>query len=70
MSEKRSIFEDASEIKETPKASGDLISGGRDGKPHVVRIWLMLLFALVVLMIAIGGLTRLTDSGLSITEWA
>jgi cytochrome c oxidase assembly protein subunit 15 len=30
----------------------------------------MALFALVVVMIAVGGLTRLTDSGLSITEWA
>ena len=30
----------------------------------------MLLFALVVAMIAVGGTTRLTDSGLSITEWA
>jgi cytochrome c oxidase assembly protein subunit 15 len=29
----------------------------------------MILFALVVVMIAVGGLTRLTDSGLSITEW-
>ena len=29
----------------------------------------MALFGLVVLMIAVGGLTRLTDSGLSITEW-
>ena len=29
----------------------------------------MVLFALVVVMIAVGGLTRLTDSGLSITEW-
>jgi cytochrome c oxidase assembly protein subunit 15 len=29
----------------------------------------MVLFALVVIMIAVGGLTRLTDSGLSITEW-
>ena len=27
------------------------------------------LFALVVAMIVVGGLTRLTDSGLSITEW-
>jgi cytochrome c oxidase assembly protein subunit 15 len=30
----------------------------------------MALFALVVLMVAVGGLTRLTDSGLSITVWA
>jgi cytochrome c oxidase assembly protein subunit 15 len=35
-----------------------------------MRIWLQVLFALVVIMIAVGGLTRLTDSGLSITEWA
>ena len=28
-----------------------------------------MLFALVVAMIAVGGLTRLTDAGLSITEW-
>jgi hypothetical protein len=40
------------------------------GARRAVRVWLMVLFALVVLMIAVGGLTRLTDSGLSITEWA
>ena len=31
--------------------------------------WLAVLFFLVSIMIAVGGLTRLTDSGLSITEW-
>ncbi len=31
--------------------------------------WLLLMFLLVSSMIVIGGLTRLTDSGLSITEW-
>jgi cytochrome c oxidase assembly protein subunit 15 len=34
-----------------------------------VRAWLSILAALVVLMVAIGGATRLTGSGLSITEW-
>lgn len=34
-----------------------------------IRRWLILMFTLVVLIIAVGGLTRLTDSGLSITEW-
>jgi cytochrome c oxidase assembly protein subunit 15 len=29
----------------------------------------VVLFLLVVAMIVVGGLTRLTDSGLSITEW-
>jgi cytochrome c oxidase assembly protein subunit 15 len=36
---------------------------------NLVRIWIFLLAALVVLMIAVGGATRLTGSGLSITEW-
>ncbi len=35
---------------------------------HIQR-WLILMFTLIVLIIAVGGLTRLTDSGLSITEW-
>lgn len=34
-----------------------------------VRIWLLTLAALVLLMVTIGGATRLTGSGLSITEW-
>ena len=34
-----------------------------------VRAWLWLVAALVVAMITVGGATRLTDSGLSITEW-
>ena len=31
--------------------------------------WLMFMFFLVAFMIVVGGLTRLTDSGLSITKW-
>ncbi len=34
-----------------------------------VRIWLLIMIILVFFMIVVGGLTRLTDSGLSITEW-
>ncbi|KFG68527.1 COX15/CtaA family protein [Microvirga sp. BSC39] len=34
-----------------------------------VRTWIYTLAALVVLMVAVGGATRLTGSGLSITEW-
>ena len=34
-----------------------------------LRVWLLTLFLLIVLMVAVGGLTRLTDSGLSITAW-
>ena len=35
----------------------------------VIRIWLLSMIILVFSMIMVGGLTRLTDSGLSITEW-
>ena len=41
-------------------------AGGADA----IRAWLLLLGVLVYAMILIGGATRLTDSGLSITEWA
>ncbi|MEQ9317247.1 MAG: COX15/CtaA family protein [Henriciella sp.] len=34
-----------------------------------VRRWLVLIGVMVYAMILIGGMTRLTDSGLSITEW-
>jgi cytochrome c oxidase assembly protein subunit 15 len=34
-----------------------------------VRTWLWLVAALVFTMVVVGGATRLTDSGLSITEW-
>ena len=41
-----------------------------DGERHAaVRAWLWLVAALVFLMVIVGGATRLTDSGLSITEW-
>ena len=35
----------------------------------LVRAWLLLIAVMVYLMILVGGATRLTDSGLSITEW-
>ena len=34
-----------------------------------LKLWLIILFLLIVSMVAVGGLTRLTDSGLSITAW-
>ncbi|MEO0917349.1 MAG: COX15/CtaA family protein, partial [Pseudomonadota bacterium] len=71
MNQKRSIFEDVSDdTAARPAATAGVIDqAARKGARGAVRVWLMILFALVVLMIAVGGLTRLTDSGLSITEW-
>ncbi len=38
-------------------------------KNNYVSYWLLLITLLVAIMIIVGGLTRLTDSGLSITRW-
>ena len=35
----------------------------------LLSIWLITMFFIIAIMIVVGGLTRLTDSGLSITEW-
>jgi len=40
--------------------------------PHattLLRLWLAVVAAMIIAMILVGGATRLTDSGLSITEW-
>jgi cytochrome c oxidase assembly protein subunit 15 len=68
-SKTRSIFEDVSDIQKPLAAPGGIDAGGK-GARGAIRVWLMMLFTLVVVMIIVGGLTRLTDSGLSITEWA
>ncbi len=70
MAQKRSIFEDVTTTERpTAPPRGGLIDKRGHGARGAIRIWLFVLFAMVMAMIAVGGLTRLTDSGLSITEW-
>lgn len=38
-------------------------------RPIALANWLFFVAGLVLVMIAVGGITRLTESGLSITEW-
>ena len=38
-------------------------------RPEALIRWLMFIAALVFAMVVVGGITRLTESGLSITEW-
>jgi cytochrome c oxidase assembly protein subunit 15 len=38
-------------------------------RPLAIANWLWSLTALIFLMVVVGGITRLTESGLSITEW-
>jgi cytochrome c oxidase assembly protein subunit 15 len=65
----RSIFEEVTAQDKPQTQAGVIARHGRGGARGFARGWLAVLFALVVVMIAVGGLTRLTDSGLSITEW-
>jgi len=41
----------------------------RSDRSRPVAIWLFIVAAMVFAMVVVGGATRLTDSGLSITEW-
>ena len=36
---------------------------------YQLSLWLIFMFFIISIMIVVGGLTRLTDSGLSITKW-
>jgi cytochrome c oxidase assembly protein subunit 15 len=38
-------------------------------RPFALARWLYVVAALIVAMVAVGGITRLTESGLSITQW-
>lgn len=49
----------------TPSA----VAPARTDRPRALANWLMLVAAMVFAMVVVGGITRLTESGLSITEW-
>src|SRR5437879_799027 len=61
------------------KSSTGAVSSGIEGTPakagsfggglQTTVIWLLLCCAMIFVMVVIGGITRLTLSGLSITEW-
>ena len=50
-----------------PSAAID--SPARATRPGPIATWLLIIAALVFAMVVVGGITRLTESGLSITEW-
>lgn len=51
----------------TAASGGEVRDRTRDRR--AVRVWLYSLAVLVLAMVVVGGATRLTESGLSITEW-
>ena len=73
MVSKRSIFEEVSDFdteRANPKIKTGIIEKAELISDRMqIRAWLICLSVLLVFMILVGGLTRLTDSGLSITEW-
>ncbi|MXO65608.1 COX15/CtaA family protein [Altericroceibacterium endophyticum] len=51
-------------------AAADQVPGQLSAlRPLALSRWLFIVAALVAMMVAVGGITRLTESGLSITEW-
>lgn len=64
MAEKRNIFEDVKEKQAAPAPKK-----AKSVPRRAIMLWLGVIFVMLVTMITVGGLTRLTDSGLSITEW-
>lgn len=38
-------------------------------QPRAISIWLLVVAAMILLMVMIGGITRLTESGLSMVRW-
>lgn len=53
-----------------PLTSAPALGTGTAGAPHAsLRRWLVACIVAVFLAVSVGGITRLTESGLSITEW-
>ena len=51
-------------------SSATVFSTGRSAHPdRLVALWLFACAAMILVMVVIGGVTRLTESGLSITQW-
>ncbi|MFT6772487.1 MAG: cytochrome c oxidase assembly protein subunit 15 [Paracoccaceae bacterium] len=70
MSKPRAIFQETSAgaLRATVPVPGAVDARRRTAR-RVIAAWLMALAAMVAVMVLVGGMTRLTDSGLSITEW-
>jgi cytochrome c oxidase assembly protein subunit 15 len=49
--------------------SGKLVRGRNPADRRAVALWLFVCCAMIFAMVILGGVTRLTESGLSITEW-
>lgn len=69
MASNRSIFVDVGSTERIVAPQIGAIDAGKTGARRAIAAWLALMLAMVICLVLVGGLTRLTDSGLSITEW-
>jgi cytochrome c oxidase assembly protein subunit 15 len=65
----RALFAEAGTEPEAAVAAPGQASKQKSSNRAKLRVWQVVLAVLVIGMVIVGGLTRLTDSGLSITEW-
>jgi heme a synthase len=54
---------------DAPRAAARAERSSTGSAPRAIVVWLVVCCLLVVAMVVVGGVTRLTHSGLSITEW-
>ncbi len=69
MNKPRSIFEDVGDEGPSRSAPPPVTARRSSAARGAIAMWLAILFALVVVMVVVGGMTRLTNSGLSIVDW-
>jgi cytochrome c oxidase assembly protein subunit 15 len=56
-------------VAQTKGMAGEVTLRAGKARPAALARWLLAVALLVLLMVSVGGITRLTESGLSITEW-
>ena len=70
MNSKRYIFQEVSSRQKADQTEPQPVDlNVHDTDRRQVRVLILILCGLTLAMVALGGMTRLTDSGLSITEW-
>src|SRR6476469_6410153 len=59
----------SAQILRSASAAADAAAAGRTNPERAIAYWLLVCCGMIFAMVVIGGITRLTLSGLSITEW-
>ncbi len=52
-----------------PPSASPIVQGDNQSRPMALARWLEIVALMIVVIVVVGGITRLTESGLSITQW-